>query len=100
MPVANRYIRCNKTQVSESVPFGPLAGLYPAILEKGTWPNLGEIINYMSKLGKINDIKHNNGSKIYPKNQAFFSLLYMPSTSIILIWVIVVVVSVTVSKKK
>ena len=50
----------------------------------------------LSKLGEINDIEHNKGSKIYPQNQNEVILdCIMPSIllkhkclSIILIWVI------------
>ena len=54
------------------------------------------MIDLTSKLGKINDIEHNKGSKIYPQNQVILDCT-MPSIplkqqkclSIILIWVIV-----------
>ena len=46
--------------------------LYPAILGKGPRPKMGKMIDLTSKLGKINNIKHNNGSKIYPQNQVVF----------------------------
>ena len=46
------------------------------------------MINLTSKLGKINNIKHNIGGKIYPQNQVILDC-FMPSTSVILIWVIV-----------
>ena len=48
------------------------AGLFPAILGKGPWPKLGKMIDLKSKLGEINDIEHNKGSKIYPQNQVIF----------------------------
>ena len=58
-------------------------------------PKLGKIIDLISKLGEINDIEHNKGSKIYPQNQGILDCI-MPSIplkqkclSIILIWVIV-----------
>ena len=35
----------------------------------------------MSKLGKINDIEHNNGSKIYPQNQVILDCP-MPNTNV------------------
>ena len=64
---------------------GYFAGLFPAILGKGPWP----------KLGEINNIKHNKGSKLYPQNEVILDCI-MPSIplkrkclSIILIWVIV-----------
>ena len=50
-----------------------------------------------SKFGKINDIKHINGSKIYPQNHFVFRLFYAKHKcfSIILIWVIVVFKKIT-----
>ena len=55
-----------------------LAGLFPAILGKGPWPKLGKMINLTSKLGEINEIEHNKGSKIYPQNQVILDSV-MPS---------------------
>ena len=59
----------------------------------------------MAKLGEINDIEHNKGSKIYPQNQTNLDCI-MPTIplkhkclSIILVWVIVSYKKV-VSKKK
>ena len=53
------------------------------------------MIDLTSKLGEINDIENNKGSKIYPQNQVILDCV-MPSIplkhtclSIILIWVIV-----------
>ena len=72
-----------------------IPGFYPAILGKGPWPKLGKMINLTSKLGEVNDIEHNKGSKILPRNQVIIDC-FMPSLplklkclSIILIWVIV-----------
>ena len=73
-----------------------IAGLFPAILGKGPWSKFGNFnFNLTSKLGEINDIEHNKGSKIYPQNQVILEFI-MPSIplkhkclSIILIWVIV-----------
>ena len=71
------------------------SGFFPAILEKGPWPKLGKIIDLTAKLGEINDIEHNKGSKIYPQNQVILDCI-MPNIplkhmclSIILIWGIV-----------
>ena len=71
------------------------AGLFPAILGKGPWPKLGKMINFTSKLGEMNNIEYNKGSKIYPGKQVILDCI-MPSIpvkhkclSIILIWVIV-----------
>ena len=44
-------------------------GLLPAILGKGPWPKLGKMIDLTAKLGEIDDIEHNKGSKIYLQNQ-------------------------------
>ena len=69
--------------------------LFLAILGKGPWPKLGKMIDLTSKLGEINDIEHNKGSKIYPQNQVIFDCimqsipLMRKCLSIILIWVIV-----------
>ena len=71
-----------------------IQGLFPAILGKGPWPKLGKNDRLNSKLGEINDIEHNKGSKIYPQNQVILDFI-MPNIplkhnflSIILIWVI------------
>ena len=68
------------------------AGPFPAILGKGLWPKLGKKIYLTSKLGKINDIEHYKGYKLYPQNQVTLDCI-MPSIplkhqclSIILIW--------------
>ena len=54
-----------------------------------------KMIDFTSKLGEINYIEHNKGSKIYPQNQVILDCI-MPTISlkhkclsIILIWVIV-----------
>ena len=36
---------------------------FPAVLGKGPWPKLGKMIDFSSKLGEIQDIKHNKGEK-------------------------------------
>ena len=58
-----------------------ISGLYPAIWEKAPGHNWEKIIDLMSKLGKIIDIKHNYGSKIYPKNQVILHC-FKPCTSV------------------
>ena len=55
-----------------------IAGLFPAILGKGSPPKLGKKFNLTSKLGEINDIEHNKGNKIYPQNQVILDCI-MPS---------------------
>ena len=50
------------------------------------------MIDLTSKVGEINDIEHNKGSKIYPQNQVILDCiipLKHKCLSIILIWVIV-----------
>ena len=47
-------------------------GFIQQFWEKAPGQNWGKIIDLMSKLGKIIDIKHNYGSKNYPKNQVIF----------------------------
>ena len=68
---------------------------FQQLFEKAPGLNWEKIINLTSKLGEINDIEHNKGSKIYPQNQVILDCI-MPSIplkrkclSIILIWVIV-----------
>ena len=72
-----------------------IQSFFPAILGKGPWPKLGKMIDLTSKLGEINDIEHNKGSKIYPQNQVSFDCIMSSiplkhkRLSIIMIWVIV-----------
>ena len=42
------------------------------------WEDLEKMINLTSKLGEINDIEHNKGSKIYPQNKVILDCI-MPS---------------------
>ena len=46
-----------------------ISGLFPAIWGKAPGQNWEKIIDLTSKLGEINNIEHNKGSKIYPQNQ-------------------------------
>ena len=46
-----------------------LPGLFPAILAPGL--NWEKMIDLTSKLGEINDIEHNKGSKIYAQIKLF-----------------------------
>ena len=55
---------------------GVSPGLYPAILGKGALPKLGKNYQLNVKIGKNNDIKHNDGSKVYPKNIFFFRWVF------------------------
>ena len=70
-------------------------GFFQQFLEKAPGQNWEKMINLTSKLGEINVIEHNKGSKIYPQNQVILDCI-MPSKplthkflSIILILVIV-----------
>ena len=63
--------------------------------EKAPGQNWEKMINLTAKLGEINDIEHNKGSKIYPQNQVILDCI-IPTIplkhkclSIILVWVIV-----------
>ena len=68
---------------------------FQQIWEKVPGQNWEKMIDLKSKLGEINDIEHNKGSKTYPQNQVILDSI-MPTIplkhkclSIILIWVIV-----------
>ena len=72
-----------------------IQGFFQQFWEKAPGQNWKKMINSTAKLGEINDIEHNKGSKIYPQNQVITDYI-MPSIplkhkclSIILIWVIV-----------
>ena len=69
-------------------------GFFQQFWEKAPGQNWEKMIDLTAKLGKINDIEHNKGSKIYPQNQVILDCI-MPTIplkqkclSIILIWVI------------
>ena len=75
------------------VPQGQDSRAFSSNFRKRPWPKLGKNDDLTSKLGKINDIEQNKGSKIYPQNQVILDRI-MPSIplkhkflSIILIWV-------------
>ena len=56
--------------------------------------NWEKIIDLTSKLGEINNIEHNKGSKKYPENQVILDCIMSAQVlSIILIWVIVLISS-------
>ena len=46
--------------------------------EQAPGQNWEKMINLTSKLGEINNIEHNKGSKIYPQNQVILDCI-MPS---------------------
>ena len=43
-------------------------GFFQQFWEKAAGQNWEKMIELTTKLGEINDIEHNNGSKIYPPN--------------------------------
>ena len=98
----NQHKTLNNLYINNPIPITfywhqVLVGIFPAILGKGPWPKLENMIDFTSKLGEINVIEHkhdNKGSKIYLQNQVILDCI-MPSIplkhkclSIILIWVI------------
>ena len=74
---------------------GIFQGFFQQFWEKAPGQNWEKMINLTAKLGEINDIEHNKGSKIYPQIQVIVNciMLTIPlkhkCLSIILIWVIV-----------
>ena len=64
-------------------------------MEKAPGQNWEKMIDLTSKLGEVNDIEHDKGSKIYPQNQVILDCIMQSiplkhkCLSIILIWVIV-----------
>ena len=52
-------------------------GFFKQLWEKAPGQNWGKLIDFTSKLGKINGIEHNKGSKIYPQNQVILDC-FMP----------------------
>ena len=43
--------------------------------EKAPGQNWEKMVNLTSKLGEINDIEHNKGSKIYPRNKVIIDCI-------------------------
>ena len=72
-----------------------MQGFFQQFWEKTPGQNWEKMIDLTAKLGEINDIEHNKGSKIYPQNQVIIDCimqsipLKLMCLSIILIWVIV-----------
>ena len=70
-------------------------GLFQQFWEKAPGQNWEKMIDLTSKLGEINGIEHNKGSKIYPQNQVISDCIMSSiplkhkCLSIILKWVIV-----------
>ena len=50
-------------------------GLFQQFWEKAPGQNWEKKIDLKSKLGEINDIEHNKGSKIYPQNQVILDCI-------------------------
>ena len=72
-----------------------MQGFFQQLWELAPGQNWEKMIALTAKLGEINDIEHNKGSKIYLQNQVILDCI-MPTIplkhkclSIILIWVIV-----------
>ena len=57
------------------------SGLFPAIWEKAPGQNWGKMIDFTAKLGEINNIEHNKGSKIYPYIPSYFRLYHAKHTT-------------------
>ena len=53
-------------------------GFFQQFWEKASGQNWEKMIDLTPKLGEINDIEHNKGSKIYPQNQVILDCI-MPS---------------------
>ena len=72
-----------------------IQGFFQQFREKAPGPNWEKMINLTSKLGEINAIEHNKGSKIYPQNQVVLDCIMSSiplkhkCLRIILIWVTV-----------
>ena len=72
-------------------------GFFQLFWEKAPGQNWVKMIDLISKLGEINDIEQDKGSKIYPHNQVILDCIMSSiplkhkCLSIILIWVVVVV---------
>ena len=70
-------------------------GFFKQFWEKASGRSSEKMINLTSKLGEINDIEHNKGSKVYPQNQVILDCIMSSiplkhkHLSIILIWAIV-----------
>ena len=52
-----------------------LQGLFQQFSEKAPGQNWEKMIDLTSKLGEINDIEHNKGSKIYPQSQVILDYI-------------------------
>ena len=86
-----------------------MQGFFQQFWGKAPGQNWEKMIDLTSKLGEINNIEHNRGSKIYPQNQVIFDCIMSSiplkhtRLSILLIWVFVshkLLLVVVVSKKR
>ena len=50
-------------------------GFFKQFWEKAPGQNWEKIIDLLSKMGEINDIEYNKGSKIYPQNQVILDCI-------------------------
>ena len=50
-------------------------GFFQQFWEKAPGQNWEKMIDLTAKLGEINDIEHNKGSKIYPQNQVYLDCM-------------------------
>ena len=64
-------------------------GLFQQFWENAPGQNWEKMMDLTSKLGEINDIEHNKGSKIYSQNQVILDCIMQSIPSIIRTWVIV-----------
>ena len=90
-----KYFHGHSPPSTDSRRIGVSSGFFQQFWEKAPGLNWEKMIDLTAKLGEINDIEHNKGSKIYPQNQFILDCI-MPTIplkykclSIILIWVIV-----------
>ena len=51
---------------------------FPSKFGKRPLAKIGKMVDLTTKLGEINDIEHNKGSKIYPQNQVILDCI-MPT---------------------
>ena len=75
-----RQIQCYKETAlyfyTSLLPYRPpYQGFFQQFWEKVPGQNWGKMIDLTSKLGEINDIEHNKGSKIYPQNQVILDCI-------------------------
>ena len=73
-------------------------GILRQFWEKAPGQNWEKMIYLTSKLGEINGIEHNKGSKIYPQNQAILDCI-MPSISLKHMCLSIILILVVVSHK-